>query len=347
MKSVKLLHLYKMNRLGTKVTKRKNPYTKTKPVKRTINNKMSESEEALALNTDTESELLNSDSENSEPKSVASSIVPVHNLDISLARDEMMVLLKEIRDSQCTRNDFQRYSQTIKKQFDDVHQEIETNTAAIGSMDSRIITIEKALERNKYEAELSKQNVISRNLSVMGVPPVINEDLISIALKLFSLVGCELKRTDIFGCYRIKKGKAFTNIFIVKINDFTVKHNILKAKVTKEIKLKDVINANAESSNQSVYINNHVIPFFGKLLAEGRRRIKDKNVHSVWLGKNGCQLRFDAAGPEHSYRSLEELNRLVDEHQNQQPQQQSNRKTKRMRSNDDDISPKNMQKNKK
>lgn len=216
---------------------------------------------------------------------------------------------------------------------------VATNTAAIDSMESRMNSIGKTLKRNAYDAEFTKQNVISRNLSIMGVPPTENEDLTSLAIKIFSLIGCELKRTDMFGCYRIMKGKPFTDIFIVKINDFAIKHKILKANASKEIRLKDVTGTTAENCNQTIFINNHVTPFFGKLLAEGRKAVKDKKIHSVWLGRNGCQLRFEAEGPERTYRSLDELIRLIAPHHNYSARHQSTK------ADDTDIPPKCMQKN--
>lgn len=309
---------------------------------------MCENDGVLNLDSDMENDFLGSGSErgrNFHKSSVAST--NVNDTNISMAKDEMMSLLKEIRDSQCTKNDFHKYSQAIKNQFDDVDQKMSKNTAAIETMDSRISKIEKALKQNATDAELSKQNAISRNLSIMGVPPTENEDLTSLALKIFSLVGCELRRSDVFGCYRIKKGTSLTNIFIVKINDFAVKHNILKSKSSKEVKLMNIMKTNTENGNKVIYINNHVTPFFGKLLTEGRKAVKDKIIHSVWLNKNGCQLRLEADGPERTCNSLEELISLIANQKGNSVNNQSAKNAKRTRSADDGFSPKNVQKHKK
>lgn len=51
-------------------------------------------------------------------------------------------------------------------------------------------SIEYHHESNRHEIELSKQNALSRNLSIVGVRAAVNEDLNSIALKNFSLIGC-------------------------------------------------------------------------------------------------------------------------------------------------------------
>lgn len=124
-------------------------------------------------------------------------------------------------------------------------------------MASRISLIESSLELGKYETELNKQNALSRNLSIMGVPATENEDLSRTPMKIFSLIGCDLNVADIFGCYLIKNGNQYTNIFIVKINDVGIKQQILKAKINKEVRLRDVVNMNS-NDNPLVFLNNHV-----------------------------------------------------------------------------------------
>lgn len=230
---------------STRVVKIKTgPYFKTKPRRAAIVSEMSDTDNILNLNADTDNELMKSDSESSQNTDASSnSSNGAKTPSIQMATSEMMSLLKENRDSQssqCTKDDLLEYSRTIKKQFKDMDHRVSSNTSSIGSMASQIREIQTALELNKYEAELNKQSVLSRNLSIMGVPATENEDLMAIALKIFSLVGCKLTRENIFGCYRIKKGAAFANIFIVKINDFTVKQRILKSKSSKEVRLSDI-----------------------------------------------------------------------------------------------------------
>lgn len=175
----------------------------------------------------------------------------------------------------------------------------------------------------------------------MGVPATENEDLKSIALKIFSLIGCQLTSSDVFGCYRVRKGDLLTNIFIVRINDFAVKLRILKSKVSKEVRLNDFMSSTS-NENPFIFINSHVTSFFGKLLAEGRRAVKEKKIHSVWLTKHGCQLRFEGDGKERMYRSTDELYGLISSYQRKSANQR-----KRLRPDDDDISPKNSHRPKK
>lgn len=181
----------------------------------------------------------------------------------------------------------------------------------------------------------------------MGITATNNENLTVVALKIFSRIGCELTRTDLFGCYRIKKSGTFTNIFIVKFNDFAVKQRILKAKVNKDVRLLDVLGNSSSDGNPLIFINNHVTPYFGRLLAEGRRAMKNNTIHSVWLNKNGCQFRVEANGIERSYQSIHEFNDIVSSLNNRPSMHQENKQSKRSKPDDSDISPNDMQRSKK
>lgn len=135
-------------------------------------------------------------------------------------------------------------------------------------------------------------------------------------------------------------------MFIVKINNFAVKQRILKAKINKDVRLRDVTNLNASDGNPLIFINNHVTPYFGKLLAEGRKAVKDKKIHSVWFNRNGCKLRLEANGPERVYRNMIEFNGLISSHLNRTSDDRADSQSKRSRP-DDEISPGSRQRSKK
>lgn len=138
----------------------------------------------------------------------------------------------------------------------------------------------------------------------MGVPPSDSEDLTSIAMRIFAVVKCNVTAENIFGCYRVKKGNTPSNIFIVKLNDYNVKHQILKSKSGRGLKVKDVIDGAFSDGNAPVYINNHVTPFFGRLLAEGLKAVRDNKLLSVWLAKDGCRIRLEENGNDRIFRSV-------------------------------------------
>lgn len=98
---------------------------------------------------------------------------------------------------------------------------------------------------------------------------------------------------------------------------YDTKQNILAKKTTKSIVVKD-INSNISSNADSIiYINNHVTPFFGKLLAEGRKATKAKQIHSCWMSSIGAQLKFSEDGKHHLYTTAEQISELINKHTNQ------------------------------
>lgn len=301
-----------------------------------------EMDNILDINTDTDSDVLKSDSESSQKAVAQLANRQKHPLpDIQLAKDEMLSLLKEIRDSQsslCTKDDLQEYGLSISKKFNDMDHRVSSNEASLQTVTSRISQIESSLARNNHDAELVKQNQIARNLSILGVPALPNEDLISIALKIFSLIGGEFTNSDIAECYRVQNRGSQTNIFIVILNSVATKFQILKLKSKKDLRLNDVISNNVTNDNPSIYVNNHTTPFFGKLLADGRKAVKNKQIHSVWLGKDGCRVRFEEKGKDQLYRNISELNALISHR---------NKSSKRPRSDDNHVSPNNVRKQKK
>lgn len=325
----------------TTIRKRgKKPYSTTKPPRKPRTTSTAMDDNAINLHVSDE-DLLKSDS---EPDPTASDITSIDARvpDVQLAKDEMMSLLKEIRDSQsslCTKHDLQEHSQSITKKFSEVDRRVSANSSTINSVASRLSKIESSLELNKHDNELAKQAVISRNLSIMGIPPSDNEDLVSLVLNIFSLAGNVTARDEIFGCYRVKNGNTLTNIIIVKLNNPATKFQILKSKSNKELKVKDVYQSTESNDNRSVYINNHVTPFFGKLLSEGRKSVKDKLIHSVRLTKDGCRVRFDADGEEKIYRSTSELQALISSRHNRPKDRLSTNRNKRPRSGDNGVSP--------
>lgn len=294
----------------------------------------------LEINVDAETDRLLSDSDNSASTQRRSTVS-----DHLLAKDEMLSLLKEIRDSQSSlRNDFQSNSQVVSERLTDMDVRVTSNassinahTSSINAMSSRINKVESAIEDSRYENELMKQSAISKNLSVVGIPPLENEELVAIVMKICSQIGHNLRRQDIFGCYRVMKGRSQTDVIIVKLNDFSVKHQVLKLKASKVVRLHDFVLTSDQ--NPMIYVNNHVTPFFGKLLSEGRKAMKEKKIHSVWLSRDGCRMRLEDGGKEFIYRSIKDLNSVISRGRVGDPTNvdgNSNKK-KRNRQDDDDV----------
>lgn len=299
----------------------------------------------LNVDPDTEQMVLGTGSNFStklSPRKSFSSAPNLYKTDVvTTAEREMLLVLKQIRDSQaslCTKDD-------LRNEFKDMDRRVTSNTSSLNNVSTRIVHIESTLETNKHETELVKQSMISCNLSIMGVPPTSNEKLSEVATNICTFLGIELSNSDVLGSYRVNRGNSPADIFVVKLKDFSMKHRILKSKVNKVIRLSDIgLDVGQSRVDAQIYVNNHVTPFFGRLLAEGRKAVKDKKAHSVWLNRDGCRLRFDEAGRDFLYRSTKELANLVAKRHQGSDRDGSRKRTK---PDDDSISPSDAQKAKK
>lgn len=293
------------------------------------------SSRALGVSTDVRKSPVNIDIANAEM------MILLQEIRNSQCTKEDVVLLKEIRNSQCTKDDLHAYGEKISEKFGErftaMDRRVEKSEKSIGTIESRLYEIESTLRQNDFDSELAKQNLLSNNITVMGIPYESNEDLSSLLLRLFALIKCQFARADFFGCYRIKRANAYTDMFVAKLNDFNTKQKVLKAKTAVSLKLSDVVGASGGGADPFIFINSQVTPFFGRLMSEGRKAVKEKKLHSVWLNRHGCQLRLVADGPEIGFKSLTELNELVLSNGVSVPR--SDRHLKRSRSEDDDLLP--------
>lgn len=180
----------------------------------------------------------------------------------------------------------------------------------IEALKMRLRQYENKAAYDEYQMELEKQRSMKNNLSIFGIVQSDNENLLQIALAVFNEIGCIVTEDQVAECYRIRTSS--NNIIIVKFNDYALKQQILKDKVKKEVKVGEVTpNCSPDDADTTIYINNHVTPFFGKLLQEGRKCVKSGDLHSCWISSYGCQLKFEENGSKHNYRSVDELRRLI------------------------------------
>lgn len=287
--------------------RRLKPYDKsTMPLKSwlSVDSVVSES----IINSDLEAELLKSpimddiNKPNSDEKT----------MDIDMARNEVMELLVSIKKEQCTKADLKDYSDSINTKFNETNARIDHNESKVTDLSTRVDRMESIVFNNLYESELNKQKLLRNNLSIMGVPKMKNEDLKITARNIFKFIGCDATPANIINCYRVDSNKSSdAKIFIVKLNNYELKQEILKHKVQKAVKLKDIVSSHSSMENQIIYINNHVTPFFGKLMSEGRKMQKVGKIHSVWLSSGGCQIKFSDDGPRFRYQSIDQLEEII------------------------------------
>lgn len=222
---------------------------------------------------------------------------------------EMNALLHTILKNQCTKDDFKDFSINVNHRLGCIEERLEGNDDKMMNMVKRMVDCEESTASIKYQMEFDRQRQLKENITVHGIPSTNNENLNELISKLLSKIDCEASASKIATSYRIRGNNI--NIIVVKLADFETKQLILSTKQKHKLSLGDVM-SNSKEPKTPLYINNHTTPFFGKLLAEGRKMIKTGKIHSCWLNNFGCQLKFTENGKNFNYKSLADLNKLID-----------------------------------
>lgn len=253
---------------------------------------------------------------NSDASDTMESVV-LSDPDESPKSADLRALLLSIKKSQCTKKDMKLYTETINSKLVDIESKISKHDDSIALVNKRLEKCENQAATAQFGMELEKQRSLKNNISVFGIGHKEGENLQQIILSLFQKIGCNVNEKQISSCYRLSgKGKG---IIIVKLSDYELKLNILKIKAKKPVTVGELLSDSTNDASDVIYINNHVTPFFGKLLQEGRKASKNGDIHSCWLNAFGCQLKFAEDGKQHMYRSIEELTSLIKGNMKQKP----------------------------
>lgn len=263
------------------------------------------------------------------------------NASKSPSNSELLQYLKRMDKKQCTKDDLKQLNDALTKSIDSVNTKANSNEASISELKQRLSQIEAQQATAHYDNELSKQKQLRNSVSIMGLPQIQDEHTVEIALDVFALLNCTIKPDDLDYAYRSKSNKDRTGNIIVKLLSYEHKIEILNAKAKKVVKVGDVVNCEAPLANQFVFVNNHVTPFFAKLLFHGRQAIKNGQAFSCWLTSAGCNAKFTEEGKPFIYKSTAELNALIvkyaaassSKNSNEQPNNQcpANDKSKKKR----------------
>lgn len=228
----------------------------------------------------------------------------------SPSNKDLMTLLKSMKNQQCTKDDLSKLEATVTNKIDEVKTTAENNTRKILSLTKRLDKFENSANASSHDSELQKQRLLKNNICVMGIPPIPNEIPINTAVKTFEVLECTIASSDIASAYRTRGNSP---LLVVKLANYEDKIKLLNAKAKKMVKVSDVAVCDPSVANNYVYINNHVTPYFGKLLKEGRAAIKNKQLFACWLSSTGCVVKFEEQGDVIGFNTVKELQKIIND----------------------------------
>lgn len=256
----------------------------------------------------------------------------------SPSNKDLMSILMSMKNQQCTKTDLSKLEAAVSSKIEEVKTTAETNSTKIQSLTKRLDKFESATKTSSHDSELQKQRMLKNNICIMGIPPFANEKLIDTAVKLFEVLECAIVSSGIASAYRTKGSSP---IIVVKLANYDDKIRLLNAKAKKMVKVSDVAVCDESIANNYVYINNHVTPFFGKLLKEGRTCVKNKQIFACWLTSTGCVVKIEEKGEAIGFSTVQELQKIIKDRPS--TSKASSAAAKRLRNGDTEQQNKNKQ----
>lgn len=293
-----------------KVSTKKKPYTRTiiklKQLRDLQGSKLSNSakmdDEISGVSVESSPALDNSTTSDGSQASVVAKKNPTNK--------DIMAFLESMKKQQCTKDDLSKLETAMSSKIDEVKSTAEENTGKIRQLAKRLDKFETTANMSSYNNELQKQRQLKTNVCIMGIPPFEKELPIDTAASVFKAIECDISSASIATAYRTK-GKA--SIIVVKLANYEDKIKILNAKASKIVRVSDIADCDASVASNFVYVNNHVTPYFGKLLKEGRDAVKNKQIHSCWLSSSGCMLKLAEDGPSMGFNTSKEFQKIIKE----------------------------------
>lgn len=223
---------------------------------------------------------------------------------------DIMQFLEAMKKQQCTKGDLAKLETAMSSKIEEVKTHAVKNSGKIQQLTNRMDRFETVASKASYNNELQKQRELKNNICIMGIPSFDNESPQNTATTVFKAIECELSSADIVSAYRTR-GKA--SLIVVKLVNYDDKIKILNAKTKKAVRVSDIAVCDPSVANNFVYINNHVTPYFGKLLKEGRSAIKNNQIHSCWLTSSGCMLKVNEGGDSLNFSTIEQLQKIIND----------------------------------
>lgn len=189
---------------------------------------------------------------------------------------------------------------------------VEVNSATLQSIDARVLQLEKLntdIQSNVTTIEINKQHQLSNNITIHGIPFTKEENTSNIVASLCHSLKVAILPADIVKSYRTKGSPASPGLIVVKFSNFDNKHNILKAKrnVT-NLKLSELDLGFVDDS--AIFINNHLTPYFARLMYLCKKLIPQESMHSCWVSSIGISVKL-ADDKIHTVKSRNDIDEIV------------------------------------
>lgn len=224
----------------------------------------------------------------------------------------VMEMLRGIKkDTESTADSLSQYMDTMDNKVESLSETVKADSDRITSLENKIAVLLKNSSPAPNSTELAKQAILRNNICIHGIPSGITLSLDSIVTGIASALGIQILTSDYSSVYRTAGNGDRPGFIIVKLNQFSKKLEVLKAKRTKnKLTLKD-LKLNIQPDDQHVFVNNQLTPHFGKILQTAKKAVAEKKLFSCWIALNCLCVKPSEQSERILVRDMTELNAAI------------------------------------
>ncbi|XP_045452189.1 uncharacterized protein LOC123661246 [Melitaea cinxia] len=212
---------------------------------------------------------------------------------------------------------------SIKNEIIELKAACDFNSAKLENLDARVVDIEnKVLHIQQSDLNYSndiallKRDNINReqwsrmnNVEIKGVPLKTAENLFNIVECIAKVVDYTFPRTQVNYIARVPThGSKQKSIIVSFINRYIKEEFVAACRARKHITAKDI---GFLEDNQLIYINDHLIPEFKKLLTKVKELTKQKGYQYVWVKFCKIHIRRNDKSPVQIISKEADLNKII------------------------------------
>lgn len=212
---------------------------------------------------------------------------------------------------------------SIKNEITELKSACEFNSVKLENLDIRVTNVEKQIlqiqqsdiNQSKDIALLNRDNINREqwsrmnNVEIKGVPHKKTENLFNVVENISKFVGYSFPKTQINYIARVPThGSNKKSIIVSFINRYVKEDFVAAARALKQITAKDI---GFMGEDNSIYINDHLVPELKKLLTKVKERCKQKNYQYVWVKYCKIHIRRNDKSPVQIITKEMDLNKIA------------------------------------
>lgn len=224
-------------------------------------------------------------------------------------QNDIITKLCAIHETTTNTNDaLSSYMASNDTRVDKVEKELGTNSKQLIYLSKKVSSMERAANLCIEATEKSKQQQLQSNITIMNIPPIENESTTDLVMQIGAFFNVSVTAADVVSSYRVAHSK--NNLLIAKLKSQALKIEIMTAAKETKLMASNIIECSGET-DQQLYINHHVTPYFGKLPAFGRAAVKDNKLNSCWISSNGLMAKINQDDSPHAFMSINALSAFI------------------------------------